>query len=261
MRRDVLTAALALLAAGGSAARMAPPIGFAPRGATLLLRRAARAGRGPRMLDAFVVERLASVKETYEELGAQMADPEVQADLDRLLKVTKDRAALEETVHAYDSYLSLTSALDDAKELFAESAGDAEMREMAREEVREVEAELEALDGKIKVLLLPKDPNDEKNVMFEIRAGTGGDEASIWASDLLKLYSKYAESQGWTVRTVSFSDTESGGCREATVEIKGDAVYSKLKFEAGVHRVQARPASPSSRDVVSLCPVVGAVWH
>ena len=139
------------------------------------------------------------------------------------------------------------------------------MREMAREEQRDIEAQLEELDERLKVLLLPRDPNDDKNVMLEIRAGTGGDEAAIWAGDLLKLYSKYAQEQGWSAKVVSMSDSETGGCRDATVEIAGDAVYSKLKFEAGVHRVQRVPATETqgrvhtSTATVAIMPEVDEV--
>ena len=200
------------------------------------------------LADTFVIERLSSIKSHFNELTAQLEDPEVMADIDKLLKFTKERARLEETVESFDRYTSLDQQLTEAKEMFAE-VDDAEMREMAREEIRDLEGEISELDEKLKLLLLPTDPNDEKNVMVEIRAGTGGDEAAIWANDLLKLYTKYSDSQGWTTRVVSLSESEAGGCRDATIEIKGDAVYSKLKFEAGVHRVQRvcapRPPSPS----------------
>eukprot|EP00965_Chrysotila_dentata_P095840 3167972-Pleurochrysis_carterae.AAC.3 len=146
-----------------------------------------------------------------------------------MLRVTKERAKLEETVMAYKQYLALEEQLNGARELFNEAGGDTEMKEMAREEMRDLEDELEALDERIKVLLLPSDPNDDKNVMLEIRAGTGGDEAAIWASDLLNLYTRFAQEQGWQTRVVSLSDSEAGGCRDATIEIKGDSVYSKLK--------------------------------
>jgi len=186
------------------------------------------------------------------------------ADTSVLLQVTKDRAKLEPTVEAYDKYMSLTEQLAEAKEMFNE-ADDAEMKELAREEQKECESALAELDEELKLLLLPSDPNDEKNVMFEIRAGTGGDEAAIWASDLLKLYKKYADGQGWQTRVVSMSDSDAGGCRDATLEIKGASVYSKLKFEAGVHRVQRVPATETqgrihtSTATVAIMPEVDEV--
>jgi len=217
-----------------------------------------------RLADAFVIERLSSIKASYQELTAQMEDPEVMADIDKLLKVTKERSRLEETVESFDNYQSLKGQLADAKEMFAE-VDDAEMREMAREEVRELEAQLEELDDKLKLLLLPSDPNDDKNVMIEIRAGTGGDEAAIWANDLLKLYTKYADSQNWKTRVVSMTDSDAGGCRDATLEVTGDSVYSKLKFEAGVHRVQRVPATETqgrvhtSTATIAIMPEVDEV--
>ena len=195
------------------------------------------------MADDFVMTRLAAIKGSFEELTAKLADPELMANTDELLRVSKERSKLEETVEAYDEHVSLTAELEEAREMFADSSDDAEMREMAREEVRGLEQRLVQLDEKLKLLLLPKDPNDEKNVMFEIRAGTGGDEAGIWAADLLKLYSKYCDGQGWRTRIVSRAETEVGGCREVTLEIQGDSVYSKLKFEAGPHMATPTPCT------------------
>ena len=216
------------------------------------------------MADAFVLERLSSIKNTFQELNAQLQDPDAMRDTSELLRVNKEISKLEGTVRAYDEYLDLTSALEEAKELFAD-ADDAEMKEMAREEARACESRLAELDHELKLLLLPKDPNDEKNVMVEIRAGTGGDEAAIWASDLQKIYTKYAAAQGWQTRVVSQSDSEAGGCRDVTLEIKGDSVYSKLKFEAGVHRVQRVPATETqgrihtSTATIAIMPEVDDV--
>jgi len=215
--------------------------------------------------DSFVLDRLASIKSSFEELTARLEDPDIMANVEELLKVNKERARLEPTVEAYELYLSLDEQLGDAKEMFQEAGDDPEMKEMAREEVRDLETQMAELDERLKLLLLEPDPNDEKNVMFEIRAGTGGDEAAIWASDLLKLYTKYAVTQGWQTRVVSMSDSEAGGCRDVTVEIKGDAVYSKLKFEAGVHRVQRVPATETqgrihtSTATVAIMPEVDEV--
>jgi len=217
------------------------------------------------MADGFVLSRLAEIKTSYDELVAKLEDPEIMSDTAVLLQVTKDRSKLEPTVEAYEQYLSLEEQLAEAKEMFNENADDAEIRELAREEQKECEQQLEELDERLKLLLLPSDPNDEKNVMFEIRAGTGGDEAAIWASDLLKLYKKYADGQGWQTRVVSMSDSDAGGCRDATLEIKGGSVYSKLKFEAGVHRVQRVPATETqgrvhtSTATVAIMPEVDEV--
>jgi len=218
-----------------------------------------------RMADDFVLSRLASIKKTFQELTARLEDPEIMSDTSELLRVNKERSKLEETVTAYDEYRSMETALAEAKELFNDSSDDADMREMAREEIKELEAAMAETDERLKLLLLPSDPNDDKNVMFEIRAGTGGDEAAIWAADLLKLYSKYADGQNWQTRIVSMSDSEAGGCRDVTMEIKGDSVYSKLKFEAGVHRVQRVPATETqgrvhtSTATIAIMPEVDEV--
>jgi len=201
----------------------------------------------------------------YEELGARLEDPDIMSDTDELLRVSKERAKLEDTVQAYNEYQMIQQQLAEAKEMFADSGDDPEMREIAREEMKELESALNALDERLKLLLLPKDPNDEKNVMLEIRAGTGGDEAAIWASDLMKLYMKYATSQGWSTRVISQSDSEAGGCKDVVIEVKGDSVYSKLKFEAGVHRVQRVPATETqgrvhtSTATVAIMPEVDEV--
>ena len=200
------------------------------------------------MLDSFVLDKLGSVRAQYEELGAKLEQPDVQANVEELLKTTKERAKLEPTVLAHDSYIAAETAFADAKEMFAECSDDAEMREMAREEMREAEDTMEEVDQRIKVLLLPTDPNDDKDIMLEI-----------------KLYTKYAESQGWTVRLASATDSEAGGYRDATLEVKGDAVFSKLKFEAGVHRVQRVPATETqgrvhtSTATVAVMPEVDEV--
>lgn len=217
------------------------------------------------MADSFVLERLAGIKESFLEMTEQLEDPEVQSNTEELLRITRERAKLEDTVTAFEEYQRVQSDLVEAQELFSESADDAEMREMAREEVKDLERRTKELDEQLKLLLLPSDPNDEKNVMFEIRAGTGGDEAAIWASDLLRLYTKYAESQGWQARVVSLSESDAGGCRDATIEVRGDSVYSKLKFEAGVHRVQRVPQTETqgrvhtSTATVAIMPEVDEV--
>jgi protein subunit release factor A len=198
-----LSGASLLTLCGCAAAWVLPP----PLPPRFAARRGCREGTPVCMADGFVLSRLAEIKSSYDELMAKLEDPEIMADTSVLLQVTKDRAKLEPTVEAYDKYMSLTEQLAEAKEMFNE-ADDAEMKELAREEQKECESALAELDEELKLLLLPSDPNDEKNVMFEIRAGTGGDEAAIWASDLLKLYKKYADGQGWQTRVVSMSDSD-----------------------------------------------------
>lgn len=258
MRRSALWTAA--LSAGAQAWMVTPR---APVRAT------AAASRGPAcvMVDAFVLDRLREMRGVHDDLTAQLEDPSVQANVEAMLRVTRERAKLDGVVEALSAYEGCEQRLKEAKELFNED--DVELREMARAEIKEAEQEMEALDARMKVLLLPSDPNDERNVMFEIRAGTGGDEAAIWASDLLNLYERYAREQGWQTRLVSKSDSEAGGMRDATMEIKGQSVYSKLKFEAGVHRVQRVPATETqgrihtSTATVAIMPEVDEVraWH
>ena len=205
--------------------------------------------RSVTMLDSFVLDKLGSVRAQYEELGAKLEQPDIQANIEELLKATKERAKLEPTVFAHDIYIAAESSYADAKEMFSECSDDADMREMAREEMREAEATMEEIDARVKLLLLPTDPNDEKDIMLEVRAGTGGDEAALFVNDLIRLYTKYAETQGWSVRLASATDSEAGGYRDATLEVKGDSVFSKLKFEAGVHRVQRVPATETAGRV------------
>jgi peptide chain release factor 1 len=152
-----------------------------------------------------------------------------------------------------------------ARQVLKEANSDPELQEMAALEVQELEEKIEHLENRLKILLLPRDPNDDKNIMLEIRAGTGGDEASIWAGDLLRMYSRYADVQGWRVKLVSESLGEMGGFKEVILEIQGDSVYSKLKFEAGVHRVQRVPATEAggrvhtSTATVAIMPEVDEV--
>jgi len=181
------------------------------------------------MAESYLLDKLQSVEQTYKELTRRLADPDVTGNPGEWQKSQED--------------------LIGAKQIFKESASDPELREMAALEVAELEEKIATLEDQLTILLLPRDPLDEKNIMLEIRAGTGGDEASIWAGDLVRLYSKYAETQNWKVSLLSESPADMGGFKEAILEIKGDNVYSKLKFEAGVHRVQRVPLTEASGRV------------
>lgn len=196
-----------------------------------------------------MIRKLKSTKDTFDSMTLQLADPDICADTKQLTKLTKARAAIEPVAMAYEEWNDTTSAIQDAKDMFAESTDDAELREVAREELNSLESHLEGLEQRIKLLLLPKDPNDEKNCMLEVRAGTGGDEASIWAGDLVRVYTKFASEQGWSVAMVSESEGTDGGYKECILEITGDSVYSKMKYEAGVHRVQRVPATETQGRV------------
>lgn len=201
------------------------------------------------MAESYLLDKLQSVEQTYKELTRRLADPDVTSNPGELHRLAKSRASLEETVNTYEIWQKSQEDLIGAKQIFKESAGDPELREMAALEVAELEAKIATLEDQLTILLLPRDPLDEKNIMLEIRAGTGGDEASIWAGDLVRLYSKYAETQNWKVSLLSESPADMGGFKEAILEIKGDNVYSKLKFEAGVHRVQRVPLTEASGRV------------
>ncbi len=201
------------------------------------------------MAEQYLLEKLKSVEQTFNELTRRLADPDTAKNPDEYQKIAKARSSLEEVVNTYEIWKTAQEELVGARQVLKESQGDAELQEMAALEVQELEDKLEHLETRLKILLLPRDPNDDKNIMLEIRAGTGGDEASIWAGDLLRMYSRYADSQGWRVKLVSESLAEMGGFKEAILEIQGDNVYSKLKFEAGVHRVQRVPVTEAGGRV------------
>lgn len=217
------------------------------------------------MAESYLLDKLKSVELTFHELTRRLADPEVATDPEEFQRVAKARASLEETVDTYDTWKTVQQHLAEARQIAREAAADPELQEMAVLEVNELTEKSVHLEQRLKILLLPRDPNDDKNIMLEIRAGTGGDEASIWAGDLVRLYSRYAESQRWRVKLVSESLGEMGGFKEAILEIQGEQVYSKLKYEAGVHRVQRVPATEASGRVhtstatVAIMPEVDEV--
>lgn len=217
------------------------------------------------MAETYLLDKLKSVESTFHELTRKMADPEVATDPQEFQRVAKARSSLEEVVNTFDIWKKTLADLTGAKQVLKEAYSDVELREIAQLEVEELEQKLSALENRLKILLLPRDPNDEKNIMLEIRAGTGGDEAGIWAGDLLRMYSRYAESQNWRVKLVSESVADMGGFKEAILEITGEQVYSKLKFEAGVHRVQRVPVTETggrvhtSTATVAIMPEVDEV--
>ena len=217
------------------------------------------------MAESYLLDKLQSVEQTFHELTRRLADPDLATNPTELQQVAQVRSSLEETINTYETWKKTEEDLDGAKKILKEANGDVELKEMAQEEVRELSERLEELEQRLKILLLPRDPNDDKNIMLEIRAGTGGDEASIWAGDLLRMYSRYAESQRWKVKLLSESLADMGGFKEAIIEIKGEQVYSKLKFEAGVHRVQRVPVTEAggrvhtSTATVAIMPEVDEV--
>jgi len=221
----------------------------------------------PMVLDEQMEQRLNGIRRSFMQLTERLADPDVIADSNLLRQVMSDRSKSEDVVTAYDEYSGLKEELAGAKELFqeAQAENDNELREMAREEMKTVEKRMEELEEEITILLLPKDPNDDRNVMLEIRAGTGGSEANIFAGDLVDVYRKFISSEGWKARLVDSSAGDDGGYKSISLDIQGDSVYSKLKWEAGVHRVQRVPATESqgrvhtSTATVAVMPEVSEV--
>ncbi len=188
-----------------------------------------------------VIEKLKQSEARYSELAAMVADPAVQSDGNAYRKHTKEMSELQPLVEGYQEFLKLRDEIANAREMAA--SGDPDMAGLANEELPGLEKRLEALEQEVKILLVPKDPNDAKNVMLEIRAGTGGDEAALFASDLFRMYSRFAERQRWKVDPISVSETGTGGYKEIIATIEGHGAYSRLKHESGVHRVQRVPAT------------------
>ena len=190
-------------------------------------------------------EKLAQIEKSYEELTEQISSPEITSDMKVYAKTMKQHRALAEIVEKYREVRKMQEDLAGAKEL-AGGVDDDEMRELALLEAAEIEEKLPLAEEELKVLLLPRDPNDEKNVILEIRAGTGGDEATLFAAEVLRMYSRYAERQGWKLEVMDVADTGVGGIKEAIAMIEGDHVYSKMRYESGVHRVQRVPQTETA---------------
>ena len=192
-----------------------------------------------------MLEKLDQIETRYEELTQELSSPELISNPSAYAKAAKQHRTLGEVVQKYQAWKSLKNELTGARELF-DTADDDEMREMARQEVESLQNKLENADRELKLLLVPTDPNDEKNVILEIRAGTGGDEATLFAAEMLRMYSRYAERQRWRFEILEASESGIGGLKEAIALIEGDKVYSKLKHESGVHRVQRVPQTEAS---------------
>ena len=205
-----------------------------------------------------MLQRLDEIVRRHEALLEQQADPEVAVDPVRSREIAQKLAELAPVVAAARELRQVRSELDGAREIL-EAADDPEMREMAEAEVAELEPRLAGLERKIKILLLPEDPNDRRNVILEIRAGTGGDEAALFAGELLRMYERYAESKGWKLSLTELNETGLGGIKEAVGMIEGDRVYSRLKFESGVHRVQRVPATESSGRIHTSAATVAVL--
>jgi peptide chain release factor 1 len=189
-------------------------------------------------------DKLAAEEQRYEQLMARLGTTEVQSDAAEYRKHAKALSEVEPLVEKFREYRAVSNDIRGAEELA--TSGDADMRELAKEELKALTTRRDALVAELKILLIPKDPNDEKNVILEIRAGTGGDEAALFAGELFRMYSKFAERNGWRLEVMSTSDTGIGGLKEVIATIEGRGVYSKLKYESGVHRVQRVPATEAS---------------
>ena len=187
--------------------------------------------------------KLENLERRYEDLEQQLSHPEVLADQDRYRKLTKAHADLKEVVDVFRKYKEVKNHLAETRSLLDDA--DTDIRGMAQEEMKTLEPEAESLERELTLLLLPKDPMDDKNIILEIRAGTGGDEAALFAGDLFRMYSRYADSRGWKVEVMSLSEASAGGCKEVIALIAGHKAYSHLKYEAGTHRVQRVPATES----------------
>ena len=196
-----------------------------------------------------LISRLEAATSSFHNLERQLADPDVASDPDRLQSVAKERSRLEPLVVDYTSLQNVLQEREQARTLLRESRGDAEMEELAQLELQSLEQRHDELIQRLTLALLPQDPRDQRSVMLEIRAGAGGDEASLWAGDLARMYERFSSRRGWTVQPVSASEADLGGYKELILSVKGDAVFSELKFEAGVHRVQRVPATESQGRV------------
>ena len=195
-------------------------------------------------------DKLDFISDKYEELAMKVADPDVINDQPRWQKYIKEMGEMEPIVNKYKEYKKTKESVAEAKEML--DSGDEELKELAKMELADLEDKIPEMENDLKVLLLPKDPNDDKNVILEIRAGTGGEEAALFAQDLLRMYLRYTERRGWKAEIMDANDTGIGGIKEASVLIKGKGAYSRLKYESGTHRVQRVPETESSGRIRSL---------
>ena len=205
-----------------------------------------------------MLEKLEAIKNRWEEVGKLIVDPDIIADMKRYIKLTKEYKELESVVNAYRNYKDVIDNIDSAKEILA-NENDDEFREMAKLELYELTVKKDAVEEDIRLMLIPKDPEDAKNSVVEIRAGTGGDEASIFAGDLYRMYIKFCESKGWKTELVDITDGTSGGFKEVIFNVLGDEVYGQLKYESGVHRVQRVPKTETQGRVHTSAATVAVL--
>lgn len=205
-----------------------------------------------------MLEKLETIRENFKELTEKLSDPATIAVQSEFQKLAKRRAELEPIVEAFNAYKQLLDALDGAKNML-ETEKDPELREMAEMEIDELQPQVEKMEADLKMLLIPKDADDGKNTIIEIRAGTGGDEAALFAADLYRMYSRYAERQGWKCELMSLNETGIGGIKEVSFSVEGSGVFGKLKFESGVHRVQRVPQTEASGRVHTSAATVAVL--
>ncbi|MZP30754.1 peptide chain release factor 1 [Heliobacterium undosum] len=204
-----------------------------------------------------MIDKLEIIEQKYEELTQLLSDPEIINDQTRWQRHAKQQAGMTEIVEAFREYKGVLQGIDDARAMLDES--DPELQEMAAVELDELSGRKESLEQRLKILLLPKDPNDEKNVIIEIRAGTGGEEAALFAGDLYRMYSRFADRKGWRTELLSANYTDIGGFKEVIVLVEGQGAFSKMKFESGVHRVQRVPATESSGRIHTSAATVAVL--
>jgi peptide chain release factor 1 len=206
-----------------------------------------------------MIEKLKSIAATYNDLNAQMSNPDIMSDMDKFKKVSKRLKDLEPIILKYTEYKTVLENIDGNKQLLADASTDLELKEMAEMELEELEASEESLEAELKLLLVPKDPNDSLDAIMEIRAGTGGDEAGIFAGDLYRMYSKFIEDKGWKQEVISLNEAEKGGFKEIVFAVRGEQVYAHLKFESGVHRVQRVPDTETQGRVHTSAATVAVL--
>lgn len=205
-----------------------------------------------------LLEKLRKIKDRFDQVNEQLADPSKLNDREKMISLSKERLNLEEIVSAYEKYDQLISNIYGNKEII-DTSSDRELTDLASTELKELLVQKDKMEEEIKVLLIPKDPNDDKNVIMEIRAGTGGEEAALFAGDLFRMYSRYAEVRGWKIELIDLSETGIGGIKEAVFSVSGERVFSDLKFESGVHRVQRVPETEASGRVHTSAATVAVL--
>ena len=205
-----------------------------------------------------ILQKLEGLQHKFEEVSLQITDPQVIADMQRYIKLNKEYHELERVMDAQKKYKTLLANIEEAKQII-NTETDPDIREMAKEELDTLEPQVPQMEEELKLLLIPSDPEDSKNVVMEIRGGTGGDEAAIFAGDLFRMYSKYCEIKGWKISISSFSEGASGGYKEIIFNVTGENVYGTLKYESGVHRVQRVPATETQGRVHTSAATVAVL--